>query len=54
MLRIRYAELVLGRFLLRLVPRVDVFLMSAALNAVDYEVKEVISYYVCAVLSAPS
>ncbi|HTF66265.1 MAG TPA: hypothetical protein VK638_26625, partial [Edaphobacter sp.] len=45
-------SLVLGRFFLRLVPLVDVFLMMAALNAVDHEVKRVIAYYVCAMQSA--
>ena len=45
-------SLVLGRFFLCLVPRVDVFLVIAALNAVDHEAKRVIAYYVCAVLSA--
>src|SRR5271155_2351278 len=33
-------SLVLGRFFLRLLPLVDVFLMIAALNAVDHEVRE--------------
>jgi hypothetical protein len=45
-------SLVLGRFFLRLVPRVDVFLMIAALNAVDHEIKRVTGCYVYAMLPA--
>jgi hypothetical protein len=43
-------SLVLGRFFLRLLPLVDVFLMIAALNAVDHEIKRVTACYVYAML----
>jgi hypothetical protein len=46
------SSLALGPSFLRLLPLVDVFLIIAALNVVDHEVKRVIACYVYAMLPA--